>query len=164
MPASIGPVGGLECKLYYQPTLAATFTIAGAVLITEAVDVNVSLATGKIDAPSRASNFKPKLPGLTELSLSFGYNYQSDSTDAVFTALRQAYLARTMLHWAVMDNLIATPGPKGSQGITFIGIIYDFPMDQPLEGAVKLDIGVELARHKVSSAIVDPAWLTITPT
>lgn len=164
MPGTIGPVGGLECKLYYNTTLGATFTVAGAVLVTEAQDVSVSIAAGKIEAPSRASLWKPKLPGLRELQLTFGYNYQNDPGDTVFTALRQAFLAGTILHWAVLDNLLASPGVKGSAGFAFPGIIYDFPIDQPLEGAAKLDIGVELVRHKVTGTIVDPAWLVIAPT
>jgi hypothetical protein len=163
MPSLVGPVAGLECKLYYHLTPAATFTTSGAVLITEAIDVAIALAHTKIDAPSRASNFKSKIPGLTELSLTFKYNYQADPNDAVFTALRTAFLARSILHWAVMDNVLTTPGAKGSAGMTFPGIIYDFPIDQALESPATLDIGVELARLKISSALVDPSWLIVAP-
>jgi hypothetical protein len=168
MPANIGPLSGNECKLYYQPTLATTFTIANSVLITEAQDVNLSVTTGTTDAASRISNFKAKLPTLTELSLTFGYLWNGDVGDTQITALRTAFLARTVWHWAVMDNLNTTsvgppaiPGPKGSQGLTFPGIITEFVLDQPLEGAVKVDVKVDLVRVKVSNNILDPAWLTI---
>lgn len=164
MPSLVGPVAGLECKLYYHLTPAATFTTSGAVLITEAIDVAIAMAHTKIDAPSRASNFKSKIPGLTELSLTFKYNYQADPNDTVFTALRTAFLARSIVHWAVLDNVLTSPGPKGSQGMTFPGIIYDFPLDQALESPATLDIGVELCRLKISGNLVDPAWLIVAPT
>jgi hypothetical protein len=108
--------------------------------------------------------FKSKIAGLTELSLTFGYNYQGDPGDTVFTALRTAFLARTPIHWAVMDNLLASPGAAGSQGLVFPGLIFDFPIDQPLEGPQKIEIGVELCRHKISGNILDPAWVIVAPT
>ena len=168
MPANIGPIAGNECKLYYQTTLASTFTIAGSVLITEAQDVNLSVTAGTTDAASRISLYKSKLPTLTELSLTFGYLWNGDVGDTQITALRTAFLGRTVWHWAVLDNFNntvtgppAVPGVKGSQGLTFPGIITEFVWDQPLEGAVKVDIKVDLARVKVSSNVVDPAWLTV---
>jgi hypothetical protein len=45
--------------------------------------------------------------------------------------------------------------------LTFPGIITEFVVDQPLEGAVKVDIKVDLARVKVTGTIVEPAWLTV---
>lgn len=164
MPSNIGPIAGNECKLFYQTTLATTFTTAGAVQIVEAQDVNVSLTNGTADAASRASLFKSKLPTTTELSLSFSLLWNGDVGDTVQNALRTAFLARTVWHWAVMDNILSTPGPKGSQGITFPGIITEFPLDQPLEGNVKIDVKVDLARVKVGGTIVDPVWLLVAAT
>lgn len=164
MPSGIGPIAGNECKLYYNTTLAATFTVAGSVLVTEAIDVSVSLAAGKTDVMSRASMWKSKIPTLDELSLSFGYLYNSDVGDTLFNALRAAYLAKTPWHWAVLDNVNATPGAKGSQGITFIGIITEFNHEQPLEGTVVYNLVVDPIRAKVSNAIVNPAWLTVAAT
>jgi hypothetical protein len=64
-----------------------------------------------------------------------------------------------------MDNLIATPGPAGSQGITMPGEIMEFPIDQPLEGHQKIDVVVRLSRVKIGSpaALIDPAWLIVAP-
>jgi hypothetical protein len=67
-----------------------------------------------------------------------------------------------------MDNLITTsagppaiPGARGSQGVSFPGILSEFVIDQPLEGTVKVDCKVELVRAKVSGTLVDPAWFTV---
>jgi hypothetical protein len=64
-----------------------------------------------------------------------------------------------------MDNLIATPGPAGSQGLTLPGEIMEFPIDQPLEGNMKIDVAVALSRVRVGTpaALVDPAWLIVAP-
>jgi hypothetical protein len=161
MPTVIGPIAGNECKLYYNATLAATFTVSGSVLVTDAVDVSVTMAAGKADVMSRASPWKTKVPTLDELSLSFGYLYNSDVGDTLFNAIRAAYLAKTPWHWAVLDNINATPGVKGAQGITFPGIITEFNHEQPLEGVVLYNIVVDPIRTKVSGSIVNPAWLTV---
>jgi hypothetical protein len=164
MPAQLGPRVGLECVLAYNTTIASTITAASFSAIPEAVDVNCPFAHTKIPAPSRASTFLSQIAGLTTLELTFGYNYQGDPGDTVFTAMRAAFLARTPWHWAVMDNLLVSPGPAGAQGIVFPGLIFDFPIDQPLEGPTKIEIGVSLTRFKVSGTLVNPSWLIIAPT
>lgn len=164
MPVNIGPRIGLDCILAYKTTLSNTISATGAVVVAEAVDVNLTAAHGKIETPSRSSKWKSKVPGMTELSMSFGYLYQGDPGDTVFSALRAAFLAKTILHWFVMDNVMVTPGPAGAQGMVFPGLIFDFPIDQPLEAAAKLDIGVELTRAKDGAALIDPAWFVVAPT
>lgn len=164
MPIPIGPLAGNECKLYYQTTLAATFTISGAVLVTEAIDVAVATELGTVDTKSRASAWATKLPTLKSINLTAGYLYNSDVGDTVFNAIRAAYLAGTIWHWAVMDNVLTSPGVRGSQGPTFPGFISNFSFDQALEGAVQYNLTVEAVRTKVSGSIVDPAWLTVAAT
>lgn len=163
MPPKLGPRVGLECVLAYNATIASPIVAANFTAIPEAVDVNCPFAHAVIEAPSRASFFKSTIAGMTTLSLTFGYNYQGDPGDTVFTALRTAFLAKTTWHWAVMDNVLVTPGPAGAQGLVFPGWISEFPIDQPLEGPTKLEIGVQLARHKITGTIVDPAWLVVAP-
>ena len=165
MPGIIGPVAGNECKLYYQTTLAATFTVAGSVLITEAQDVNLSMTKSTGDVMSRASRFKTVVQGLISLELTFKYQYRAAAGgDSAFTAMRQAFFADTVWHWAVMDNINATPGVKGSEGMTFPGIITEFPLDQPLEGAQTFDVKVMPVRAYASGTLIDPAWLVIAAT
>lgn len=164
MPIPIGPLSGNECKLYYQPTLAGTFTISGAVLVAEAMDVAVNTEHGTVDVKSRASDWATKLPTLTSLSITAGLLYNSDVGETVFNAIRAAYLAKTIWHWAVMDNVLTTPGVRGSQGITTPGFIANFSHDQSLEGAVQFNLTIEAIRTKVSGNIVNPAWLTVAAT
>lgn len=164
MPSLMGPIAGSECKLYYHATPAATFTVSGSILVTEAIDVSVTLASGKADVMARASTWKTKVPTLDELSLSFGYLYNADVGDTLFNAIRAAFLAKTPWHWAVLDNINATPGVKGAQGITFIGVITEFNHEQPLEGVVQYNVVVDPIRAKISGSYVNPAWLTVNAT
>lgn len=160
-----GPRAGIECKLYYNTTVAATFATQAPTLVTEVQDLNVTLNKTSIDIVSRASQWKAKISGAFDIAINFSYLYNGDPDDTVLTALRGAFLNRTIWHWAVMDNLIVNPGAPGAQGITLPGEILEFPIDQPLEDAMKIDIVVGLSRIKVGNplALVDPAWLIIAP-
>ena len=114
---------------------------------------------------SRASLYKAAISGAVDIGLNFSLLYNGDPDDTVFTAMRQAFINRTIWHWAILDDLIASPGPSGSQGLTFPGEIMEFPIDQPLEGHTKIDVAVSLSRIKVGTpaVLVDPAWLIIAP-
>lgn len=160
-----GPRAGIECKLYYQTTVAATFNVTAPVLITEVQDLNVTLNKTSIDISSRASLYKAKISGLIECAIGFSLQYNADPDDTIFTAMRQAFFNRSVWHWAVLDNIIATPGPSGAQGLTMPGEIMEFPIDQPLEDGMKIDVVVGLSRVKTGSpaALVDPAWLIVAP-
>jgi hypothetical protein len=165
MPAILGPIAGNECNLYYNTTLAATFTVSGAVLVADAIDVNLSGTFSTASVKSRASIYESVVPGTNKLELTFGYQYRSDAGgDTTFTALRQAWIAKTVWHWAVMDNVIASPGVKGSNGQTFPGLITEFTVGQELESAVIYNIKVEPYRAYNSGTLIDPAWLVIAAT
>jgi hypothetical protein len=163
--ANKGPRAGIECKLYYQTAVAATFSVTSPTLVTEVQDLNVTLNKTKIDVVSRASLYKAAISGAVNIGLNFSLLYNGDPDDTVFTAMRQAFINRTIWHWAILDDLIASPGPSGSQGLTFPGEIMEFPIDQPLEGHTKIDVAVSLSRIKVGTpaVLVDPAWLIIAP-
>jgi hypothetical protein len=163
--ANKGPRAGIECKLYYQTAVAATFNVTSPTLVTEVQDLNVTLNKTKIDVVSRASLYKAAISGAVDIGLNFSLLYNGDPDDTVFTAMRQAFINRTIWHWAILDDLIASPGPSGSQGLTFPGEIMEFPIDQPLEGHTKIDVAVSLSRIKVGTpaVLVDPAWLIIAP-
>jgi predicted secreted protein len=155
MPAvKPGPKRGGKAKLYYS----TSYGTPTRVLIAEAIDVTVTSNKGKIDVMSRASDWKAKLAGLKELSLTFGYLYKS-GTDAVFAALRAAYLADTDLVFWVMDDDIVN---EGAQGFAFPAQIFDFPINQELESGINVEIGVELTRLIESAALVEPTWLTVS--
>jgi len=160
-----GPRAGIECKLYYQTAVAATFSTSSPTLVTEVKDLNVTFSKTAIDITSRASLYKAKISGTIEAAINFKYQYNGDPDDAVFTAMRQAFLNKTIWHWAVLDNVITSPGPSGAQGLTMPGEIMEFPIDQPLEDGMTIDVVVALSRIKVGSpaAIVDPAWLIVAP-
>ena len=154
MPAvKPGPRRGGKAKLYYS----TTFATPTRVLIAEAIDVSLTSSKGKIDIMSRASDWKAKLAGLKELSLTFGYLYQS-GTDPVFAALRAAYLADTTLVFWVMDDDITN---EGAQGFAFPALLFEFPVNQELEAGMTTEIGADLTRLIESSALVEPTWLTV---
>lgn len=155
MPAvTPGPRRGGKAKLYYS----TTFATPTRVLIAEAIDVSVTSSKGKIDVMSRASDWKAKLPGLKEMAITFGYLYQS-GTDAVFAALRAAYLADTTLVFWVMDDLIAN---EGAQGFAVPMQLFEFPINQELEAGMTTEIGADYTRMIESAALVEPTWITVS--
>ena len=74
-------------------------------------DVTVDLADDEADATQRGSSgYKMMEPTLRGVTLSFEMVY--DTSDADFTTLRDAYLARTTVLFAVADDAIATTGTQ----------------------------------------------------
>lgn len=153
MPATTqGPRSGAKCKLYYS----TTFNTPSRVLIKESIDVTLTTSKGKIDVMSRASDWKASLAGLKEMSLNFGYLYQS-GTDAVLAALKAAFLADTPLVFWVMDDDIAN---VGAQGFGVPMQLFEYPLDQALESGVTLEISASYTRLIESSVLIEPTYVT----
>ena len=162
MPLLRGPRSGLDCSLYLSETFSSPAPTR--VLISEAIDVQVTINKAKIETLSRATLWNAKLPGIRDISMTFGYNYQGDPSDSVFTTIRNAFLNDTVLIFWVMDNVVASPGPAGSQGFAFPAYIFDFPIDQSLQSSVRVDIGVDFARYKENNVLINPSWFVVAPT
>ncbi len=76
-------------------------------------------------------------------------------------ALRDSFLNDTPLMFAVLDGPIAGDADFDVQGFRFIGIVTEFPIDEPLEDARRIDIKVEAVRFKADGDLLLPEWYTI---
>ena len=157
------PRPGKDCFLYYS----TAYDKPSLILIAQAVDVSQpGITKGKVAVPSRdAQGWNPKLAGLKEMNLEFGYLYEADvdddDPDTVFTALRNAYLNDTPLVFYVMDGS-ATLSGNHAEGWRFPGIVFDFPTSEELESGKTYDIGVEFTRMRDGSdALILPDWYEV---
>jgi hypothetical protein len=157
------PRPGKDCFLYYS----TAYDTPSLILIAQAVDVSQpGITKGKVAVPSRdAQGWNPKLAGLKEMNLEFGYLYEADvdddDPDTVFTALRNAYLNDTPLVFYVMDGS-ATLSGNHAEGWRFPGIVFDFPTSEELESGKTYDIGVEFTRMRDGSdALILPDWYEV---
>ena len=151
-PAEWSPLAplGIDCKLYYSTTFATPTRIE----ITRAINVTQPMSKGKAEINSRQTRWKPKRPTLREIGLDFGYRY-TRGTDTVFAAMRDSFLNDTNLVFWVLDG---SDQVIGAQGMVFPGQVFDFPVDQQLEDGQVVNIGIDLAEHYESSALVNPSW------
>ncbi len=126
-------VGG-EAKLYYN-----TGTIGGSAtwaLIDNVGDLDVADGRSAVAAPIRAHwPTIGYLVGARDITLSWSSIQKQETTDTVLTALIAAYLAGTIMEFAIADQAIATVGAKFKR---FIAIITKADQSEPLDGAVTI--------------------------
>lgn len=155
------PRPGKDCFLYYS-TAWVTPTL---VLVAQAVDVSMGINKSKVAVPSRdAGGWNPKLAGLKEMTVEFGYLYEADpgddDPDTVFAALRDSFLNDTVLVFYVMDGS-CTLASNHAEGFRMPGIVFDFPTNEELESGKMFDIGVELTRWNDGTALRLPEWYEV---
>ncbi|HBJ34221.1 MAG TPA: hypothetical protein DDZ51_05535 [Planctomycetaceae bacterium] len=154
------PIIGKDCQLVYDEI--ADWAAPTWVPIPNAVDVSQpGITKNMVDLPSRGTaGWNPKGAGLKSMDLTFGYLYHS-GTDAIFAALRDAFLQDTVLAFAVLD------GPGGGivgrtvQGFKFPGIVSEFPISEELEDGRRIEIKVDFARHVLAGTLLLPTWVSI---
>ena len=143
---------GLDAKLYY-----CAAGIGGAPTWTElsnVKNVTLNLQKGEADVTTRANNgWKATAGTLKEGSIEFEMVW--DTTDAGFTAIKNAYFNNTIIGLAVMDGGVAV---NGSQGLWADCMITDFSRDEPLEDAIKVKVTA-----KPTYSANPPIWKTIGP-
>jgi hypothetical protein len=143
---------GMEAKLYF-----CAAGIGGTPTWTELTNVkNVSLAlqTGEADVTTRGnSGWKATAATLKEGSIEFEMVW--DTTDAGFTAIKNAYFGNSLIGLAVMDGGIAV---SGSQGLWADCMITNFSRDEALEEAITVKVTA-----KPTYSTNAPQWKTIGP-
>lgn len=151
---AIGTVGK-NCKLYYS----VAYTSPTWVMIKQAINVDLPTITkGTVDVMSRESLWKAKAGTLKEIQLQFGYLH-NNSSDAVYAALLDSFVADTVLTFAVMDGAIAT---SGSSGWRFPGIVTALTMTEELEGVRTFAVTVDYARKlDGSNVLIEPDWYEV---
>ena len=141
---------GLDAKLYYN---ANTYASPSWTELTNVKDVSLSMDAGEADASTRGSGGW-KITEATLRSASIEFEMTWDTSKAWFIALRDAYLAGTLVEMACMDGAIATSGKEGLRaGMS----VTEFMRNEPLEGVVTVSVTVKPG----PSADANPAWYEV---
>lgn len=124
---------GLNAKLYRN---AGTYNSPSWQLIGNVKDLTLNLEMGEADVTSRAAEgWRQTEPTLADASLEWGMVWDPDDTQ--FTAIQEAFFARTAVEFLALDGLVAT---SGSQGLRFTGKIFSFSRDENLEEALMVNV------------------------
>lgn len=142
---------GFQCKLYRNTGSYGTPTWTE---ITNVKDLEIGFAFSEADVSTRAGGgFREKMAGLLDAPITWGMVY--DPADTVFTALRTAAFARTVVEFAVADAAIATNGTHYFRVHTQITA---FPFTQPLEEGFTVDVTATPTRNSNAA----PAFVTVS--
>jgi hypothetical protein len=136
---------GMDAKLYYK-----TGGVGGAgswTELTNTKDVTLNLETGEADVSTRGNNgWRATVSTLKEGSIEFEMVW--DTSDAGFTAIKNAYFNNDPIGFAVLD------GESGSgQGLVADFSITNFTRNEPLEEAMTVSVTA-----KPTYSETPPAW------
>jgi len=121
---------GLNCKLYRGPAGATA-----AQEVKNVKDVTLNLEVTEEDATTReGAGWETPEPILFRASIDFEMNWKT--SDPNFTALQQAFFAKSAIAIAALD------GP-GGQGFDFDAKVFKFTRTEPVAGIVKVAVTVK---------------------
>ena len=140
---------GMNAKLYRN---TGSYAVPNWVEVDNVKDLTLALEKGEADATTRANNgWRATVGTLKDGSLEFEMVW--DSSDANFTAVKDAYFNNANIEFAVMDGDITT---SGSQGLRATMSILNFSRNEPLEELVSVNVTI-----KPTYADNAPEWLEI---
>ncbi len=140
---------GKDCKLYRN---TGSYGTPAWNEIPNCKDLTLNLETSEADVTTRGNNgWEAVVAALNRGSIDFQMVY--DTADQDFTAVRDAYLNKGTIEFAVMDGDIAV---SGKQGLRATCMTTNFSMSQPLEEAVTVDVSI-----KPTYAANAPSWYTV---
>lgn len=148
---------GLNCKAYYQTTgTRAAWPGTGAApnlsLMGNVRDVTLNLERAEADVTTRTNaGWRAIKPTLRNGTVEFEMVW--DTSDAAFTAMKNAYFNDTTIACAFLDGLSTT---SGSQGLWADFEVTNFSRGEALEDAVKVNVTLKPAYSSVA-----PAWVTV---
>ena len=120
--------------------------------ITNVKDVTLNLEAGEADVTTRGNaGWRATVGTLKDGSIEFEMVWDSANDD--FTAIRDAFLHRGAVEFAVMDGDMAT---AGSQGLRAICMITNFSRNEALEEAITVSVTA-----KPTYAVVPPSWMVV---
>jgi len=135
MAAPSAPILGFNGKMYYN---SGTYGSPTWVEVTNVGDVTMTDESEQADIGIRSmGGFKIAVAGLRKV----GWEWQSvyDPGDAVQTAFRTKYAARTPTEFLLLDQ---ANGTAGSQGIRATCMITKFARQEKLSEAMMVDVGI----------------------
>jgi len=140
---------GMEAKLYYDP---AGVSGGSWTELTNVKDLTLNLETGEADVTTRGNaGWRATVATLKDGSIEFEMVW--DTTDAGFTAIKDAYFNNTAIGFAIMDGDITT---TGSQGLQADFSITNFSRNEALEEAITVNVTA-----KPTYSTTAPAWVTV---
>ncbi|ADV63003.1 MAG TPA: phage tail tube protein [Dehalococcoidia bacterium] len=140
---------GLDAKLYRN---TGTFAVPVWNEVKNVKDVTLNLEAGEADVTTRGNaGWRATVATLKDGSIEFEMVW--DTTDDDFGAIRDAFLNRGAVEFAVMDGDIAT---AGSQGLRATCMVTNFSRNEPLEEAVTVSVTV-----KPTYSVNPPVWMVV---
>ena len=140
---------GLDAKLYRNTGTHGSPTWNE---VTNVRDVTLSLKAGEADVTTRGNNgWRATVATLKDASIEFEMVWDTDDDD--FAAIRDAFLNRDAIEFAVMDGDIAT---AGSQGLRAVSVVTAFSRNEALEEAITVSVTV-----KPTFTVNPPSWLVV---
>ncbi len=141
---------GMQAKLYFKTGGVAA---AGAwVELPNTKDLTLNLETGEADVTTRGNaGWRATVATLKDGSIEFEMVW--DTSDAGFTAIKDAFFANAAIGLAVMDGLVTQ---AGSQGLQADFAITNFTRKEPLEEAIAVSVTA-----KPTYSATAPAWVTV---
>lgn len=125
-------------------------------------DLTLSMEKDETDVTTRASGgWKEFVDGLIDGSVEFSMLYDPDDQD--FTALEDAFFAKTPIEFAVMDGIITGAGSAGNQGLRAFMMIKSFTRNENLGEALMVDVSIRPTKNSggVAGAHVAPTWYVV---
>jgi hypothetical protein len=146
----MGFVLGKDCKLYRNVN---TYASPSWNEIPNCKDLDLNLETSEADVTTRGNNgWEAVVAALNRGSIDFQMVY--DTADVDFAAIRDAYLFKGTIEFAVLDGDHTV---AGTQGLRATCMVINFGISQPLEEAVTVDVSI-----KPTYAANAPSWYTIS--
>lgn len=140
---------GLDAKLYRN-----TGTYATPVWdeITNVRDLTLPLTHGEADATTRGNGgWEAIVTALKKASVDFESVWDTADTD--FAALLAAWVARTVIEFAIMDGDITVPG---KQGLRASCQVVNIDRAEPLDGVQMASVSI-----KPTYSANAPSWYTV---
>jgi len=139
---------GMHAKLYYK-----TGGVGGGgswTELTNTKDVTLNLEAGEADVTTRANNgWRATVATLREGSVEWEMVW--NTSDAGFTAIKNAYFNGTAIGLAVLDGDITN---AASQGLEADFSITNFSRSEPLDEAITVSVTA-----KPTYSVTAPAWV-----
>jgi hypothetical protein len=140
---------GLDAKLYRN---TGTFPAPVWNEVKNVKDLTLNLEAGEADVTTRANNgWRATVATLKDASVEFEMLW--DSADDDFGTIRDGFLNKTPIEFAVMDGDITV---AGSQGLRATCMVTNFSRNEPLEEAIMTNVVI-----KPTYSVNPPIWLVI---
>lgn len=145
----MGTKFGYECRLFRN---TATYETPTWVEVDNVKDLTLPLAEDEADTSTRKDRgFKTAAGSLLDAPIEFQMVW--DPEDEGFTAIQQAFFARTGIEMAVLDGEIDV---AGSQGLRATMAVLNFTRNENLGEAVTVSVTMKPKR-----ADNPPEWMTV---